>query len=267
MARIGLVAGAGGLPSVFAKRARERGDTVIAFGLVGITDKGLESCVDKMHWFEFGNLKKALFLAAMDRIQKIILLGKLNKDLFYKKAEALDTEAKKFLGKNIDKKDYSILNEVTKVLKNVGIEVLDSTTYMEDLLPARGVLTKRSPSGPESDDIEYARTVAKEIARFDVGQTVVVKDKNVIAVEGAEGTDETIKRSGAISKGGFTVVKVSRPDQDMRFDVPLVGIDTLRILIEAGGKVLALEEKKVFLINSEEMVMLADEKDVSIVVV
>jgi len=100
-----------------------------------------------------------------------------------------------------------------------------------------------------------------------VGQTVVVKDKNVIAVEGAEGTDETIKRSGAISKGGFTVVKVLRPDQDMRFDVPLVGIDTLRILIEAGGKVLALEEKKVFLINSEEMVMLADEKDVSIVVV
>ncbi len=267
MARIGLVAGSGDLPSVFAKRAREKGDTVIAFGLVGITDKGLEACVDKMHWFEFGNLKKALFLAAIDRIQKIILLGKLDKGLFYKKAEALDTEAKKFLGKTNDKKDYSILTEATKVLKNVGIEVLDSTTYMDDLLPAKGVLTKRVPSAPEAYDVEYARTVAKELSRFDVGQTVVVKDKNVIAVEGAEGTDETIKRSGVISKGGFTVVKVSRPAQDMRFDVPLVGLDTLKILIEAGGKVLALEEKRVFLINREEMIKLADEKDVSIVVI
>jgi len=267
MARIGLVAGSGQLPAVFAKRAKERGDTVIAFGLIGITDKGLEGCVDKMHWLEFGNLKKALLLAAIDRIRKIILLGKVKKDLFYKKPEALDAEAKKFLGKDNDKKDYSILNEATKVLKAVGIEVLDSTTYMEDLLPAKGVLTRRLPSGPESEDIEYARTVARELARFDVGQTVVVKDKNVISVEGAEGTDQTIKRSGELAKSGFTVVKVARPNQDMRFDVPLIGLDTLKIMIAAGGKVLAIEEKRVFLMDKKDMVLLADEKDISIVVV
>ncbi len=267
MARIGLVAGSGDLPSVFARRAKEAGNTVIAFGLVGITDKALEGRVDKMHWLEFGNLKKALLLAAMDRINKVVLLGKLKKDLFYKKSAELDSEASKFLGKTGDKKDYSILKEATKVLKTFGIEVMESTTYMDDLLPARGVLTKRAPTARESEDVEYARTVAKELSRFDVGQTVVVKDKNVIAVEGAEGTDQTIKRSGELAPSGFTVVKVSRPDQDMRFDVPLVGLDTLKTLIASGGKVLALEEKRVFLIDREEMVRLADEKDVSIVVI
>ena len=267
MSRICLVAGHGSLPVIFAKRAKAKGDTVIAYGLVGITSKELEGAVDKMRWFEFGDLKKALLFVVTDRIQKVVMLGKVKKDLLFKKVDSLDDEAKKLLGKNIDKRDYSIMQEVAKVLKGIGIEVIDSTTYLEEFLPQKGVLTKRQPTSAELVDIEYGKNIAKELAKFDAGQAVIVKDKTVIALEGIEGTDEVIKRAGSLTKGGFTAVKVARPDQDMRFDVPLVGLDTLKSLIDAGGKVLALEEKKMLLVDKEEIIRLADEKGIAIVVV
>ena len=163
--------------------------------------------------------------------------------------------------------DYQILKEIAKLLKGVGIEIIDPTPYLEELVPLRGNLTKRSPASSEKEDIEYGRLVASELAKFDIGQTVVVKDKTVIALEAAEGTDETIKRAGKLVDGAFTVVKMARPDQDARFDIPLIGPDTVRVIIENKGKALALQEKKTFLINKDEVIRLADENDVAIVVI
>lgn len=267
MERIGLLAGEGALPMIFSRVAKEKGDTVIAFGLKGVTAPELETHVHKMHWLDWGSLQKALLLLATERIKKVIMLGKLKKEVFFKNDKNLDTAAKKILEKLRDKKDYSIFNEVSKLLGSLGVEVMDSTTYLKELIPQKSTLTKREPIKDEWEDIDYGRNVAKELSRFDIGQTVAVKDKTIIALEAMEGTDATILRAGSLVSGGFAVVKVARPDQDMRFDVPLVGLDTLKWLIKAGGKVLALEEKKTLLIDRGKVVKLADEKDISIVII
>lgn len=268
MARIGLVAGEGRLPIVFAGVAKARGDTVIGFGVKGITSDELERHVDRMHWLEWGSFQKGLLLLATERIRKIVMLGKIKKELFFKGNDKLDEKARKTIESlKQDKKDYSILNGIKSVFGKLGMEVLDSTTYMKDLIPAAGTLTKREPSQEEAADIEYGKTVAKTLSGYDIGQTIAVKNKTVIAVEAMEGTDEAITRAGTLVKDGFVVIKVARPDQDMRFDVPLVGLETLRAVISAGGTALALEAGKTLLIDKEEIVKLADEKSVSIVAI
>lgn len=267
MSRIGLVAGEGKLPIVFARVAKETGDTVIAFGLKGVTNPELERHVHKLHWLEWGKWAKAVMLVSVERIKGIVMLGKLNKEMVFKDDAGLDEEAKNILEKLGDKKDYAILNEVGKILGKLGVEILDSTTYLKGLIPSEGLLTKRGPTRAEWDDINYAKRIAKELSGFDIGQTVVVKDKTVIAVEAMEGTDQTIARAGGLVRGGFVVVKVARPNQDMRFDVPLAGSDTLEVLIKAGGHVLALEAGKTLIIDRERVVELANEKDVSVVAI
>lgn len=267
MARIGLVAGDGKLPIIFSKAAKAKGDTVIGFGLKGITQDELKSYVDKMHWLKWGDFTKALILLAAERINKVIMLGKVKKEAFFKEGQKFDDETKKILEKTKDKKDYAILNEVTKVLNKIGVEVIDSSFYLKDLIPSKGILTKRAPTEDEWEDINYGVKVAKELSRYDIGQTVAVKDKTVLALEAAEGTDETISRAGRLTDGGFVIVKTARPDQDMRFDVPLAGLDTLKAIIEAKGKALAVEEKRTLLLDKDELVKRADECGVSIVVV
>ncbi|MCX5686189.1 MAG: UDP-2,3-diacylglucosamine diphosphatase LpxI [Candidatus Omnitrophica bacterium] len=267
MARIGLVAGEGRLPIVFSAAAKDKGDTVIAFGLKGITDPALEQHVHKIHWLEWGKWQKGLLLLASERINKIIMLGKLKKETFFKQAEGLDGESKKMLKKLGDKKDYAILNEAAKYLKKLGVDIIDSTLYLADFIPRKGTLTKRGPGENEWEDIKYGQMVAKSLSGFDAGQTVAVKDKTVIALEAMEGTDETISRAGALVRGGFVVVKVARPDQDMRFDVPLVGRETLSTLVKAEGSVLALEADKTLLMDRAEVIKLADENDISIVII
>ena len=149
----------------------------------------------------------------------------------------------------------------------MGIEIVDPTPYLEELVPSKGVLTKRAPTQSEKDDIDYGREVASDLAKFDIGQTVVIKDKTVIALEAAEGTDDTIKRAGKLIGAGFTVVKMARPDQDARFDIPLVGLDTVKTIAEYRGSVLALQEKKTFLMNRDEAIAFANSHNISIVVV
>lgn len=267
MARIGLVAGAGKLPVLFSEMAKAKGDEVIAFGIKGITDARLEKSAAKMHWLVWGDLKKAMMLLLMERIKSIVLLGKISKEMVFKDTGHLDAEAKNVMGKIGGKKDYSILSGVAETLKKVGVEVMDPTVYLKTLVPSKGVLTQHEPSEKEMDDVEYGIAIARELARFDIGQTIAVKDKTVIAVEAAEGTDETISRAGSLVKNGFVVIKVARPDQDMRFDIPLVGPNTLSSIERAGGTVLALEADKTFLMDREELIKRADSNDISVVIV
>jgi len=267
MSRIGLVAGEGKLPIVFSKLAKENGDTVVAFCLKGVTSPELETHVEKAHWLDWGHLEKGLFLLATERLKKIIMLGKLDKRLFFNNADKLDDKAKKIISKLGDNKDYALLNAARKFFGKLGVEVMDSTTYLKGLMPAKGTLTRRSPTGEESADIEYGIRMARSLAGFDIGQSVAVKNKTVIAVEAIEGTDEMIARAGSLAKNGFVVVKTARPDQDMRFDVPLVGLSTVKTLADAGGTALALESGKMLLIEKDEVVGLADEKGIAIVAV
>ncbi|MDO8535603.1 MAG: UDP-2,3-diacylglucosamine diphosphatase LpxI [Candidatus Omnitrophota bacterium] len=267
MARIGLVAGHGELPLIFARKAKEKGDTVIALGLKGSTSEELEKYVEKIYWFEWGDLKKAMLLAVTQRLRRIALLGKIDKDILFRDKSKLDDESKKIVSSSGGKKDYNILKGVANLVKTVGIEIIDPTPYLEELIPVKGVLTKRSPTKEEEQDIEYGRKIALELARFDVGQTVIVKDKTVIALEAVEGTDDTIQRAGKLVDGGFTVVKMARPDQDARFDVPLVGPETIKAIAQNKGKVLALEQKRTFLMNKEESIRIADDSGLSIIVI
>jgi len=267
MARIGLVAGSGKLPVIFSDIAKAKGDEVIAFGIKGITDTELEKSAAKMHWLIWGEMKKAMMLLLMERIKKIVLLGKISKEMVFKETDSLDTEAKVVMDKIGDKKDYSILGGVAAALKKVGVEIVDPTAYLKTLVPSKGILTEHEPSEREMDDVKYGIAIARELARRDIGQTIVVKNKTVIAIEAAEGTDETISRAGKLVKDGFTVIKVARPDQDMRFDIPLVGPDTLSSIEKAGGTVLALEANRTFLMEKQELIKRADANDISVVIV
>lgn len=267
MANIGLVAGAGKLPIIFADTARKRGDKVIGIGIKGITSAEIDAHVDKFVWFELGAFQKMIFAALSNRINKVVMLGKLRKDLFFRNAEGFDEDTKNLLGKLADNKDYSILNKASEIMGKFGIEIIDPSLYLKDLIPSKGIITGRPPTKEESADIDYAKTVVSELARLDIGQTVIVKNKTVIAIEAIEGTDEAIARAGNLSKRGFVVVKAARPNQDMRFDVPLVGIETVEAIVKAGGTALAIEAEKTFLIDKAEIVTLADEKGLSIIVV
>ena len=267
MARIGLVAGYGELPLIFAKKAKEKGDVVIALGLKGVTSQDLEKYVEKVYWFEWGDLKKALLLAVTQRLRKITLLGKIDKEILLKDTGKLDAEANKIIKASGGKKDYAVLKGIAKLIGAVGIEIIDPTPYLEELIPMKGILTKREPTKAELEDIDYGRKIASELARLDIGQTVIVKDKTIVAIEAAEGTDETINRAGQISGGGFTVVKMARPAQDARFDVPLVGPDTIKAIVQNKGSVLALEEKKTFLMDKDQAVRIADDSGLTIIII
>lgn len=267
MARIGLVAGYGTLPMAFADAARKAGDTVIGFGLKGVAQEELAGHVDKMHWLGWGDFAKGMLLLTTERVRKVVMLGKIKKDAFFRDDAKFDEKMRSMLYSTGNRKDYNILKEAAKALKMIGVEVIDPTPYLAELVPSKGVLTKKAPSSSESEDINYGAGAAKELARFDIGQTVAVKDKTVIAAEAVEGTDEMIRRAGSLSRVGFSVIKVARPDQDMRFDIPLVGLDTVKNLIECGGTALALESGKTLLMDRDEIIKLADSKGISIVVI
>ena len=160
-----------------------------------------------------------------------------------------------------------ILREVEKLLKKVGIQIIDPTPYLEELIPKAGTLTRRTPSEKELGDINYGKVIAKTMAGLDIGQALAVKDKTIIAMEAAEGTDEMIKRAGCLIGGDFVVVKVARPEQDMRFDVPLVGIDTIKAMIGSKAVVLAFEGNKTFLTDRAEVIALADQNNISIIII
>lgn len=266
MARIGIVGGSGKLPIIFSDAARRKGEKVIGIGLKGVTDPALEGHVDKLIWIDLGAVQKTIFAVVAERVNKIALLGKLNKDLFLKNNKDLDADARTFTGRLNDMRDYSMLRKAADFLRKFGIEIIDPTPYLRDLLPEKGVITKRPPTESEAEDITYARQVAGELARLDIGQAVAVKSKAVLALEAMEGTDRVIARAGELSQKGFVVVKAARPDQDMRFDVPLVGLETIETLAASGGTALALESGRTFLIDREAIVSFADARNIAIVI-
>jgi len=266
MERIGLIAGGGEIPVIFAREARKKGVKVVGFAIKGLASARLEGACSKVHWLGTNQIMKGLLLLVVERIRRIVMLGKIDKSIIYDTIKKGEGELIRFK-ETPDKRDYSILDRVTEELAKKGVKVIDSLEYLSGLLPSKGILTKRRLSPKEKEDVSFGFKIAKEIARLDIGQTILAKDRSVVAVEAVEGTDYTIKRAAKLGIKEFTVVKVSRPKQDMRWDVPVVGPETVKTIIDNGGKVLALEEKRMFLVDKEACVRLADKNDISIVVV
>lgn len=251
---------------MFAREARKQGTRVIGFAIKEMASPEFGNACDRVHWISLGDIKKFLFLFLVERIKKVVLLGKINKSIIYSSLPR-DEEAERFLKDSADTSDYALLDGITRGLAKRGIEVIDGVGFLRHALTKKGVLTKRVPSEQEAHDIRFGFTVARELARFDIGQTVVIKNRNVISVEALEGTDRAIERAADLCGEGFVVVKAARPKQDMRWDVPVVGPETVERVAVGKGKVLALEAEKMFLVEKDACVHLADNNDISLVVV
>ncbi len=267
MERIGLIAGSGNLPLLFAKEAKKKGAKVIAFAIKDLTSPNFGEFVDKIHWIDVSKfrIQKFIILLLAERIKKMIMIGKVDKSLIFGKAKD-NEDISSVLRDAKDNMDYSILEELTKRLNKIGIKVIDGLDYLRDLMPEKGVLTKRLPSKDEWEDIKFGLNLAREVARLDIGQTITVKNKAVITVEAMEGTDEAIKRAGELVGENFTVIKVARPNQDMRWDVPLVGFETLQTMIKSKARVLAIESGKMFFVEKAKVIREADLNEITIVV-
>ncbi len=262
---IGIIAGTGDLPKIIAMDARERGFKVITIALENLASPDLNKLSDEIKWINVGKFGELIDTLKEFDVNEAIMAGKVSKSLLYKSKITPDLKAVKLLFSLKDKNDDSILNAITKELQKEGISIIDTPTFSPHLLTPEGVLTEEPPAIDEWKDIEFGWRIAKEIGRLDIGQTVIVKGQAVMSVEAIEGTDEAILRGGKLSGEGAVVIKVSKPHQDMRLDVPVVGIDTLKSMIDVRARVLAVEAHKSMIINRERFVREAEEGGISVV--
>ncbi len=265
MKKLGLIAGKGELPIAIAAEARSQGYTVIAIGLEPLADKSLSSHVDQIHWVNVGKFGKLIDTLKKYEISEAVMAGKVSKTLLYKSRITPDLRAMKLLMSLKDRSDDSVLLSIADELSREGITLLEITPFSTALRAPVGVLTKDAPSDQEWKDIAFGWNVAKEMGRLDIGQTVVVKNQAVMAVEAIEGTDEAIKRGGILAGKDAVVVKVSKPNQDMRFDVPAVGSDTIMAMKSVRARVLAVEANKCLVLNKDTIVDEAKEAGITIV--
>jgi len=264
MKKIGIIAGKGTLPISIAQEAKRQGYEVVIIGLEPIADS-INGSFDKVYRINVGKFGKLINTLKDEGITEVIMAGKVSKTLLYKSKLIPDMRAIKVLMKLPDRKDDTILQAITDELESEGIKLLETATFSKDLFIKEGVLTKRKPAKSEKEDIEFGLGIAKEIGRLDIGQTVVVKDRAVMAVEAIEGTDEAIRRGGLLAGKGAVVIKVAKPQQDMRYDVPVIGMETLRTMKEVKAAVLAAEADKTIVVDREEVIKFANQNGISIV--
>ena len=267
MKKIGLIAGGGKFPIIFAKAAREKGVSIVAVACKEETSLELEKAVDKIYWISIAELKKLIGIFKSEGVKKAVMAGRVTKTRLFKDTPKPDPALESLLKNVSDKSDISLLRSAARVLRFFGITLIDSTIFLKDILPAKGILTKRVPTKEEWDDIKFGFSLAKATSRLEIGQTVVVKNKVILAIEAIEGTDKAILRGGELGNGSVVIVKTARPYQDRRFDIPTIGPDTIRSLKEAGGSVLAIEARSTIFIDKDECVSLADSNNLSLVVV
>lgn len=265
MEKIGLIAGWGELPKIIGDVARQRGRSVFAVGLEPLVDSDLDKHVDDMEIISIGKLGKIITSLKRAGVTEAVLAGKVHKTLLYKRKILPDLRAAKVLMTLKDQKDDTILLALTNELKKEGITVIETTAFTYDLMSEEGVMTKKKPKKDHMRDIEFGIPVAKAIGGLDIGQTVVVKDRAVMAIEAIEGTDKAIKRGGELAGDNAVVIKVAKPGQDLRFDVPGVGRKTILTMAEVQASVLALEAGACIIIDKENVIREADKLGIAIV--
>jgi DUF1009 family protein len=253
------VAGSGSLPNAFVKKAQELGDEVFVVGVKGITS------IEANAYLPLGKVDTLVKLLEKHHINKLVLLGKFEHKLLFSHLLTLDSLALKILKRAKDKRAQSLVRALMDELEEMGFEFIDPKPYLEELLAGKGTLNSLEPSSQAMEDGLFGFPIAKEIAQLDVGQTIVVKEKTVVSVEAMEGTQEAIYRAGKLAGKGCRVIKVARKSQDFRIDVPTVGLDTLEALRQIKADALFLEAGKVYIVDKDKFLKLADKYKISVV--
>ncbi|MGD8687577.1 MAG: UDP-2,3-diacylglucosamine diphosphatase LpxI [Syntrophobacterales bacterium] len=263
MKKIGLIAGGGQFPILFARAARQNGVEVVAVALKGEADELLESEVNHCSWVSLGKLGQMIETFEKAQVTEVAMAGAVAKTKLFSKIRP-DWKAVRLLARMLHKKDDAILRAFTEELEAHGIKVRPSTLFLPELLAPPGILTRRRPNARERRDINFGWNLAKEIGKLDIGQCILVRDQAVLAVEAIEGTDETIRRGGRLGKSEVVVVKVCKPNQDLRFDVPAVGLQTIETMKEVGASVLVVEAERTLMFDREKMIQAADDAKIAI---
>jgi DUF1009 family protein len=265
MKKIGLIAGKSRYPIILAEEARKQGYFLVCAGIKGEAPPEIEKAVAEFYWLEVGELEKLINIFKGANIKQAIMAGGISKRLLFKKDLYLDKSMQEIFKTIKDNRDISILSAFARLLKKEGIELMDAASFLPDLFPEKGCLSRRSPDAQEWEDIRFGWDIAKELSRLDIGMTVVVRNKTVLALEAIEGTDEAVKRGALLGNRDCIVVKVSRPDQDARFDLPVVGFSTIETMKNSGARVLAIEARQVLFIDRDESVEEANKAGIAIV--
>jgi len=266
--KVGLLAGSGLFPICFAKAARRHGVYVVAVAIKGEASPELAEHVDEIHWTGLARLGTWIRLFKRAGVQHAVMCGAIEKARMYPNPAALLPDvrsARLWFEKLRSRQDHSVLGAVAEELEREGIKVESSVLYCPELLAPRGSLGGRPLSEREWEDVRFGWPIAKQIAALQVGQTIVVKDRAVVAVEGMDGTDATLRRGGGIARGGAVAIKLAREGHDQRFDIPCVGPATVDVLREAGVCALAIEAGRTIALEREQMAERARKAKVAIV--
>jgi UDP-2,3-diacylglucosamine hydrolase len=262
--RIGLIAGNGRFPLIFAENAARLGYAVTAVAHIGETSPELERHVDRIHWVKIGQFNKLIHALKADGVRQAVMLGGISKTHVFTTVRP-DLRALAVLSRLRRLKDDDMLREVAAELESEGIQIRESTFGLQGILVEEGTLTRHTPTKKEWADIRYGWEVSAETGRLDIGQCIIVKDSVVVAVEAVEGTDEAIRRGGTLAGSGAVVIKRSKPQQDRRFDLPAIGPDTIETMRSVKATVLAVEAGGSVLIDRDDMLRNAERAGIAVV--
>jgi UDP-2,3-diacylglucosamine hydrolase len=273
--KVGLIAGWGRYPIVVAEALRRAGAQIYCVALKGHADPALENLCDHLQWTSIAKIGKAIRFLKRHQVRQAVMAGKVFKLQLIQPRVWLSLVPdwrtvrifwSHFIATKKDRRDDTLLLAIVQAFEDDGINMQPATDFAPDLLIKFGCLTHQGPSAAQQADIEFGWQLAKQMGRLDVGQSVVVKDRACLAVEAIEGTDECIRRAGTLCPaGGFTVVKLAKPQQDMRFDVPTIGLGTLETMVAAKGKMLVVETAKTILVDKAEFVDFANRHKIIVV--
>jgi hypothetical protein len=260
----GLIAGNGDFPFLVLEGARSRGIEMAVIAIREEASPALERAAKRFHWISLGELGRGIDLMHQEGVKRAVMAGQVKHNKIFSSIRP-DWRLAKLLLSLSTKNTDALIGAVARVLRDEGIELLDSTTFLGPLLPAAGLLTRRAPDEAEARDIDYGRQIARQIAGLDLGQTVVVRDRACVAIEAMEGTDETIERAARLAGGHrIVVVKVSKPRQDMRFDVPVIGMKTIEVMRRSNAIALGIDAGRTLLFERDALIRAADEAGIAI---
>ncbi len=263
---IGLLAGKGDLPVFFAQAVSSLNRRLVVIGVEGLTDRRVEEFAEKAHYVRLGDIESIAGILKKFKVKKVALAGGIPKKEIYNPGFKPDASARDFIDQNQNKGDDHLLRAFQAFLKiKCGVSILDSRSILKDLLAKKGTLSRRAPSETEWKDLRFGFGIAKGIGKMDIGQTVVVKRGVVLAIEALEGTDAAIRRGGELGRGQAVVVKVSKPNQDLRFDLPCIGPETVASRKAGNSSGLGAEAGKTLLLSGERLMREADLAGISIV--
>lgn len=263
-ARIGLIAGSGQFPLIFARKAKEKGYQVYAVAYVNEADPELANHVEAIEWLHLGQVKRLIRFLKSHKVSAAVMMGAIRKTRMFTDVKP-DMKAIALIAGMKHTHDDALLRAFAQTLEKDGVPVASATFLVPELLAPEGCWTKQKPNRSEQSDINIGLKLAREIGRLDIGQCLVMGSGTVLAVEAIEGTDAAIRRGAELGDGNAVVIKICKPNQDERFDVPAIGAGTIQTMIEAGATVLAVEAGRAVVFDKEEMIQLANKAGIAIV--